>query len=131
MRIAHRSSALLLLSLLGVASCEGGEGGPPLFTLLPPERTGITFANAIVTSDSQNVQYDSFVYNGGGVAIGDVDNDGLADVYLTGNMVSSRLYLNKGDMRFEDITESAGVGTNVWAYGASMVDIDGDGYLDI
>jgi hypothetical protein len=114
-----------------LTGCTREPHEPPLFTLLTPNQTGITFANTITTSDSQNVQTDSFVYNGGGVAIGDVDNDGLADVFLTGNMVSSRLYLNKGNMRFDDITESAGVGTDRWCYGASMVDIDADGYLDI
>lgn len=131
MTIAHRFSVPILVCLFGVAGCGSRDDGPPLFTLLPPERTGITFANTITTNDSQNVQFDSFVYNGGGVAVGDIDGDGLADVFFTGNMVSSRLYLNRGDMRFEDITESAGVATEVWAYGASMVDINGDGYLDI
>ncbi|UCD23173.1 MAG: VCBS repeat-containing protein [Gemmatimonadota bacterium] len=103
----------------------------PLLRLLPPDSTGITFANTITTNDSVNVQFDSFVYNGGAVAIGDIDNDGLSDVFFTGNMVSSRLYANRGDMQFEDITEAAGVATDVWAYGASMVDIDNNGYLDI
>jgi hypothetical protein len=131
MNVAHRYPVLLVVSLLGLASCGREEGAAPRFTLLPPERTGITFANTITTSDSENVQMASFVYNGGGVAIGDIDNDGLADIYFTGNMVSSRLYRNTGDMRFEDITESAGVGTDRWAYGASMVDIDNNGYLDI
>jgi enediyne biosynthesis protein E4 len=131
MNIAHRCPVVLLVSLLGGVSCGREAGAAPMFTLLTPDQTGITFANTITTSDSENVQMDSFVYNGGGVAIGDIDNDGLADVFLTGNMVSSRLYLNKGDMRFDDITESAGVGTDTWAYGASMVDIDNNGYLDI
>lgn len=117
--------------MLCVAGCGQDDGTPPLFRLLTPDQTGITFANTITTNDSVNVQMDAFVYNGGGVAIGDIDNDGLQDVFLTGNMVSSRLYVNAGGMRFEDITESAGVGTDVWAYGASMVDIDNDGYLDI
>ncbi|UCG85430.1 MAG: VCBS repeat-containing protein [Gemmatimonadota bacterium] len=130
MNISHRH-LLLIASHLCLASCSREEHAAPLFTLLSPDSTGVAFANAITTNDSANVQFDSFVYNGGGVAIGDIDNDGLADVFLTGNMVSSRLYLNIGDMRFDDITESAGVATDRWAYGASMVDIDDNGYLDI
>jgi hypothetical protein len=104
---------------------------PPLFNHLTPERTGVTFANTITTNDSMNVQTDVYVYNGAGVAVGDIDNDGLPDLFFTGNMVSSRLYVNKGNMRFEDITEAAGVKTNRWATGATMVDINNDGYLDI
>jgi hypothetical protein len=103
----------------------------PLFKLLSPEETGVTFQNTITTNDSVNVQTDVYVYNGGGVAVGDIDNDGLPDIFFSGNMVSSRMYLNKGGMRFEDITQSAGVATKRWATGASMVDINNDGYLDI
>src|SRR5690349_10545839 len=91
----------LAIAVCCVMSC-GRQQSPPLFQLLPPSRTGVTFANTITTTDSLNAQTDPYVYNGGGVAIGDVDNDGLPDIFLTGNMVSSRLYLNKGDMRFED-----------------------------
>jgi hypothetical protein len=131
MNTTHRHPVLLLVPLLCVASCGREEHTAPLFTLLTPDQTGIAFTNTITTNDSMNVQYESFVYNGGGVAIGDIDNDGLADVFLTGNMVTNRLYLNKGDMRFEDITESAGLVTDRWCYGASMVDIDNNGYLDI
>src|SRR6185503_3179600 len=103
----------------------------PLFRLLTPDQTGVSFANTITTSDSLNVQTDVYVYNGAGVAIGDIDNDGLPDIFFAGNMVSSRLYLNKGRMRFEDVTDRAGVKTTRWATGASMVDINGDGFLDI
>jgi len=131
MNIDHRHLLLLFAPILGLTSCGGREPEAPLFELLTPDQTGITFANTITTSDSENVQTDSFVYNGGGVAIGDIDNDGLPDIFLTGNMVSSRLYRNKGNLQFDDITESAGVATHVWAYGASMVDIDNNGYLDI
>lgn len=95
------------------------------------EQTGVTFTNTITTNDSVNVQTDVYVYNGAGVAIGDVDNDGLPDIFFSGNMVSSRLYLNKGQMRFEDITARAGVTTTGWATGATMVDINDDGHLDI
>jgi hypothetical protein len=116
-------------SLFVLDGCRHEE--PPLFNHLTPEQTGVTFANAITTNDSVNVQTDVYVYNGAGVAVGDIDNDGLPDLFFTGNMVSSRLYLNKGDMRFEDITEAAGVTTNKWATGATMVDINDDGHLDI
>ena len=103
----------------------------PLFKQLAPKATGITFANTIPTSDSINVLTNVYLYNGGGVGVGDIDNDGLPDVFFTGNMVSSRLYLNRGNMQFEDITQSAGVTTSRWASGVSLVDINSDGYLDI
>ena len=103
----------------------------PLFQRLGPGHTGVTFANTITTDDSVNMQSEIFIYNGAGVAVGDIDNDGLPDLFFTGNMVSSRLYLNKGNMRFEDITASAGVKTNGWSTGAALVDINDDGYLDI
>ena len=121
----------LVVALLMLAGCRPERANRPLFKLLTPGRTGVTFANTIPTSDSVNVQTDPYIYNGAGVAIGDIDNDGLPDLFFSGNMVSSRLYLNKGDMRFEDITESAGVKTTRWATGATMVDINNDGYLDI
>ena len=127
-----RFSGLFALSipLLWLSAC-GGKRERPLFKLLSPEQTGVTFANTITTNDSLNVQTDVYVYNGAGVAVGDIDNDGLPDIFFAGNMVSSRLYLNKGHMRFEDITTKAGVNTNRWATGATMVDINDDGYLDI
>src|SRR5205814_7590008 len=103
-----------LVPLLMLAVCTGSERGRPLFKLLSPDQTGVTFANTITTSDSLNVQTDVYVYNGAGVAVGDIDNDGLPDIFFAGNMVSSRLYLNKGQMRFDDITTRAGVGTKRW-----------------
>ena len=119
----------LLLPLLALFGCRSRER--PVFELLAADRTGVAFANTITTSDTLNVQTDPYVYNGAGVAVGDIDNDGLPDMYFAGNMVSSRLYLNKGDMRFEDVTARAGTATNRWVTGVTMVDIDNDGYLDI
>src|SRR6266496_4308677 len=127
-----RARLLRALTILLLAGCRPGEqSGAPLFKLLTPRRTGVTFANTITPTDSLNAVTDAYIYNGAGVGVGDIDNDGLPDLFFTGNMVSSRLYLNKGDMRFEDITERAGVMTNRWATGATMVDINNDGYLDI
>src|SRR5947208_6744907 len=118
--------------IIAVMSCgRASAGDRPPFRLLSPAQTGVTFANTIATTDSVNVQTDVYLYNGGGVAVGDIDNDGLPDIYFAGNMVSSRLYLNKGNMRFQDITRSAGVMTNRWATGVTLVDINNDGYLDI
>jgi hypothetical protein len=118
-----------LLPLVWAVAC--GEHERPVFKLLDPSETGVSFANTIKTDDSLNVQTDVYVYNGAGVAVGDVDGDGLPDLYFAGNKVSSRLYHNKGHMRFEDVTEKAGVSTHSWATGVSMVDINGDGSLDI
>jgi len=120
-----------LVLALWLTSCRAGERDRPVFKLLSPDETGVRFANTITTSDTFNVQNDVYIYNGAGVGVGDIDNDGLPDIFFAGNMVSSRLYLNKGNMRFEDITERAGVTTKRWATGVTMVDINNDGYLDI
>ena len=89
------------------------------------------FSNTLQYSDSLTVLDFEYLFNGAGVALLDVNNDGLLDVLFTGNMVSAKLYLNKGHMRFEDISESAGIATTGWCYGASVVDINQDGYPDI
>jgi hypothetical protein len=104
---------------------------PTLFQKLSPQETGITFSNTISTSPEFNKLLYPLIYNGGGVATGDINNDGLIDIFLTGNMESSRLYLNKGDFQFKDITELAGVATDRWITGVSMIDIDNNGYTDI
>jgi hypothetical protein len=128
----HRSARLaLLVTLTWLTTCGTESGSHQVFQLLSPEQTGIRFENTITATDSFNVQTDVYIYNGAGVAVGDIDNDGLPDIFFSGNMVSSRLYRNKGGMRFEDITERAGVKTTRWATGASMVDINNDGLLDI
>ncbi|NNE28935.1 MAG: VCBS repeat-containing protein, partial [Saprospiraceae bacterium] len=99
---------------------------------MTPEETGIDFRNDLpYTEDFNTYTYRNF-YNGGGVALGDINNDGLVDIYFTGNIVDSKLYLNRGDWNFEDITETAGVACpRVWSTGASFADINGDGLLDL
>jgi hypothetical protein len=104
----------------------------PLFTLLRPEETGIAFTNKVYEDDDNHPFGYTYFYNGGGVAIGDINNDGLPDLFFTGNMVPNKLYLNKGDFVFEDITDRAALGeTGGWSNGVTMVDINLDGYLDI
>jgi len=102
-----------------------------LFTPLPSSVSGIHFSNDIHEDDSSGSFINEFGYMGGGVGIGDFNNDGLKDIFFTGNQVSCRLYINKGNNKFEDFTEKAGISTGVWATGVSIVDINNDGYDDI
>lgn len=105
---------------------------PRLFSLLGSSETGINFKNALHEDEQANVLNYTYFYNGGGVAIGDINNDGLADVLFTGNMVPNRLYLNLGGFRFRDITAESGIAKEQgWCTGATMADINGDGKLDI
>lgn len=112
-----------------LSSCD--KKGSPLFHLLSPEDTGITFSNTLPENDTLNAMEYDYLYNGAGVAIGDINNDGLQDIFFGGNMVTSKLYLNKGNMQFEDITEKAGVSTDRWVTGVSMADVNSDGHTDI
>jgi mannose/cellobiose epimerase-like protein (N-acyl-D-glucosamine 2-epimerase family) len=105
---------------------------PVLFEQISSSRSGIDFNNVIVEDDTLNPMNVVNIYNGGGVGIGDFNNDGLPDIYFTGNRVPCRLYLNKGDFKFEDITAKAGVeDMGRWARGVSVIDINNDGLMDI
>ena len=99
---------------------------------MKPENSGIQFANVLTENDSLNYFTYGYIYMGGGIAAGDINNDGLVDLYFTGNMVDNKLYLNKGNMTFEDISDSAGVaGDDRWYTGVTMADVNHDGFLDI
>lgn len=128
-----------ILTLLLLTACtddhtsnEKEMSNDTLFTLMSPEETGIKFSNDIKNQPDFNIfKYRNF-YNGGGVALGDINNDGLADIYLTANMGANKLYLNKGNFQFEDISESAGIqGSKPWSTGVTMADVNADGLLDI
>nr|WP_293834246.1 VCBS repeat-containing protein [uncultured Arsenicibacter sp.] len=127
----------LLLIALGLVGCQSADKSSdntsPLFTSLSPEQTGITFANNLTEGVNTNVLIYEYFYNGGGVAVGDLNNDGLDDIYFSGNMVPNQLYLNKGQMKFADITGAAGVAgrEGPWRTGVSMADVNADGRLDL
>jgi enediyne biosynthesis protein E4 len=115
-----------------LASCEPRPHVPPLFELLKPEATGVTFANKLPETAEFNIINYLYYYDGGGVAVGDVDGDGLPDLYFTSNIGPNKLYRNKGNYQFEDITDKAGVADpQGWKTGVTMADVNGDGKIDI
>ena len=107
------------------------KGKKTLFSRIDPSYSGIDFNNVIVEDDTFNIVDFFYVYNGAGVAIGDINNDDLPDIYFTGNQVPDRLYLNRGDLKFEDITLTAGIYKRGWSTGVTMADVNADGLLDI
>lgn len=126
--VIFTTSALLLNS-----SCNKGnkDSNAPLFQLLDPATTGINFTNTVPENDTLNQFSYHYLFNGSGVAAGDINNDGLPDLVFTGNEVPSKIYLNKGDFKFEDITTKSGFVTSGWMSGVTMADVNNDGYLDI
>ena len=131
------SPFLLLASACLFGACGGSDPAsedapPPLFTRLSAAETGVDFVNRLEEQDAFNVLEYEYFYNGGGVAVGDVNGDGLPDLYLSANMFQDRLYLNRGGLTFEDATEAAGLASELsWTTGVVMADANGDGHLDI
>ncbi|WP_031427521.1 VCBS repeat-containing protein [Flavimarina sp. Hel_I_48] len=125
---------LLWISVAMLLSCtkEQKENPALFFQKISADSSGVDFANILTETRDQNILDYLYYYNGGGVSIGDINNDGLPDIYFTGNQIKNKLYLNKGDLKFEDITAKAGVaGTANWNTGTAMADVNGDGLLDI
>ncbi len=133
MRIVYAIIAFVFLALL-FSKCQGKKGDNVLFHTVGADYSGLNFNNRLTENDSINIIDNEFVYNGAGVGLGDVNGDGLDDIFLAGNQVDNKLFLNKGKLKFQDISASSGIGkpdSLLWSSGVSMVDINLDGRLDI
>jgi enediyne biosynthesis protein E4 len=130
---SRKSTRYFFLSLLVVICIQSCKRRTAIFESLPSSKTNIRFTNKLEKKELFNILYYLYYYNGGGVAAGDINNDGLPDIYFAANSKgNNKLYLNKGNFEFEDITEKAGVaGTADWCTGVTMADVNSDGYLDI
>ena len=130
MRVSRQNH--IFLFLLGFIFLYACQKDSKLFKRVESSHSNITFENRITETDSFNILFDEFMYNGGGVGMGDFNNDGLEDIYFTGNQVNNKLYLNKGNFKFEDVTaQSNTLAEDIWSSGVSVVDINNDGWVDI
>ena len=128
-------SFLVLFLFVGCHSSENQRFGSNFnlrFYNLDSEETGVDFNNKLISGTDMNIIEYLYYYNGGGVGLGDINNDGYDDIFFAGNEVSDQLYLNQGEMVFKNITGSAGIGAeDMWSTGVSMADVNNDGFLDI
>lgn len=124
-------NSLYIFLVITLISCSTKDHTPYLFSYVPPEHSHLLFENTIIEDEVINAINFQYCYNGGGVGIGDFNNDGRPDIVFTGNQKPSALYLNQGNLQFTDITQSAGFITKSWTTGVSIIDINTDGYDDI
>lgn len=122
----------IMMVMLSMQACSDSPPAESLFTKLPASHTGVAFANNVAYTEEINPYTFRSFFNGGGTGIGDINNDGLPDLFFCSNQQSNKLYLNKGNFVFEDITDKAGLASdNIWSTGVTMADVNGDGLLDI
>ena len=128
--IISMNKAIFLLIIISLVSCKRNE--TTMFSLVDAGHSGVKFKNIIYETEKANIIELEYLYNGGGVSIGDFNNDGLKYLFFTGNMVPNKMYLNKGDFEFEDISSQAGIEAPYkWKSGSAVVDINNDGWLDL
>ncbi|MCK5368694.1 MAG: VCBS repeat-containing protein, partial [Cyclobacteriaceae bacterium] len=127
-----KTSNFLLFLLIFVSVLSSCTEEDTLFRKLEPGHTGITFSNRITESEKYNIMAFEYIYNGGGVALADFNNDGLQDLFFSGNMVDNQMYLNQGEWSFREVSREAGIaGTDRWSSGVAVVDINNDKRPDI
>ena len=130
--IMKRIAFIVTVGTLVLAGCNSFRSEKPLFQVLDSTQTGVGFINHVAATEKLNILDYLYFYNGAGVSAGDINNDGLTDLYFVSNQGKNKLYLNKGNFKFEDITAKAGVeGFSDWQTGSTMADVNGDGFLDI
>src|SRR5207237_1227745 len=128
----RRVTIVFVSLLIFVVAFSQQKSKGPLFTLLDSKKTGLKFTNTIREDDSLHILKYEYLYNGHGIGVADINSDGLQDIFISGNAVPAKLFLNKGSLVFEDITKQAGVsGNGTWATGVSIADVNGDGLPDI
>ena len=126
----HAQMRILRILLIFILY-TGCRDAVPVFRQLTPEESGIDFANSLIENDTLNALTFEYIYNGAGTGIADFNNDSLPDIFFASNLSSCRLYLNKGDLTFDDVTSKSGINTKAWSTGVSVVDINGDGWMDV
>src|ERR1700754_629205 len=123
---------LLVIFFAGILLASCTRKPSTLFQVVPASESGIDFSNTVPETDTFNILTYEYIYNGGGVGVADFNNDGLKDVFFAGNLVSNKLYLNKGNFSFQDVTQVANVNVEGrWNSGVAVVDINNDGWLDV
>ena len=133
MCLAMRYVALSIVLSLLFAGCSTHDSGDDMFVLVPNSKSGITFSNNLNVDLDLNIFNYMYYYNGGGTGVGDLNNDGWTDIVFSSNMEEEQVYLNQGDWKFKNISDQANIdgGPNSWTNGVAVVDVNGDGLLDI
>jgi hypothetical protein len=133
MKNNQQNNSILIVLIVGVLACMMScTTDTALFESLSAEHTGVTFNNEIIETETLNILDYEYMYNGGGIGLGDFNNDEKLDFVATGNLVANKIYINDGSMQFTDVSDAAQISQlNRWSHGVAVVDINADGYDDV